>query len=590
MILEPQRRTSIYDLLRPPEGFGIDALVACTYSASLETVLSLPAVMLADLTGRERRGGPYVAADLAALRRVCDRTLVFCQAAAIHPAAMLPAAVIETERMVHEVTAPAGGAFHPKVWVARYVDGADRKLIRVAVMSRNLTGDSSWDAGLIVEGPPGRARQADCEITLLLQSLPGMCLRPLSSRARGILAQLAGEVCSVGWRLPSEISSLRFHTLGTSIGRGWTQPPSDRLLVISPFLTSGGLKVLAKSSEDPFLLVSRPNALDRCWPAAKGKFARQMVLSAPVLTDEANPQHGGLHAKILGWESRGRVRMAMGSMNATGPAMDGSNVEFLASFDCTKAFGAEGLAALLDGRALGTCLVDYEPPQNEEPSVEPDYRPGTAVLSTAGLHLRAEATDGGWSVALMPVKPLGADLVTLLPNLRFRLATTMAGRWSCCGEALAKGEPAQFVDALDLAEVTGFVVFETTGPDGTVSFTLNLEVLGVDEEERRQAVVRATIPTRRHLEEFLRGMLGDSSGTGGPIGGDEEGTTVLAWSGGGAAGLLEALVRCASDDPPRLQSIKAALDALGTHQLESLAPKGFLPLWEKLLRAVESKK
>src|SRR3546814_5699376 len=58
----------------------------------------------------------------SALKRICDRTLIFCQHGAIHPAAYLPPAAIVAERMVHEVRAPMGGAFHPKLWVIRFVD------------------------------------------------------------------------------------------------------------------------------------------------------------------------------------------------------------------------------------------------------------------------------------------------------------------------------------------------------------------------------------------------------------------------------------------------------------------------------------
>jgi hypothetical protein len=107
MMIGPQQRLSVYDIVRPPVGFAIDTLVVCTYSASLDTVLSLPAAMLADLPGMsKRRVGIFTTLELAALKRVCGRTLIFCQGGAIHPAAYLPPAIIEAERMVHEVRAP----------------------------------------------------------------------------------------------------------------------------------------------------------------------------------------------------------------------------------------------------------------------------------------------------------------------------------------------------------------------------------------------------------------------------------------------------------------------------------------------------
>ena len=41
--------------------------------------------------------------------------------------------------MVHEVKAPMGGTFHPKLWVMRFVDAAtNRSMLRIAILSRNL--------------------------------------------------------------------------------------------------------------------------------------------------------------------------------------------------------------------------------------------------------------------------------------------------------------------------------------------------------------------------------------------------------------------------------------------------------------------
>src|SRR5258708_2074705 len=151
LMLEPQKRLSIYDVVRPPTGFTIDTLVICTYSASLDTVLSLPAAMLADLPGMgKRRAGVFTAVELAALKRVCERTLVFCQGGAILPADHLPPAIIEAERMVHEVKAPMGGAFHPKLWVMRVMDAPpNRSRLQVAILSRDGTAARSEDLRVV---------------------------------------------------------------------------------------------------------------------------------------------------------------------------------------------------------------------------------------------------------------------------------------------------------------------------------------------------------------------------------------------------------------------------------------------------------
>lgn len=110
-MLEPQARLSTYDIVRPPTGYALDSLVATSYSASLDTILSLPAAILADNPDQAgRQAGVITAAELAALKRVCDRTLIFCQRGGIYSAQLVSPAIIEAEEMVREVRAPNGGA------------------------------------------------------------------------------------------------------------------------------------------------------------------------------------------------------------------------------------------------------------------------------------------------------------------------------------------------------------------------------------------------------------------------------------------------------------------------------------------------
>jgi hypothetical protein len=586
-MLEPQKRLSIYDVVRPPAGFTINALVVCTYSASLDTVLSLPAAMLADLPSLgKRRAGVFTAVELAALKRVCERTLVFCQGGAILPADHLPPAIIEAERMVHEVKAPMGGAFHPKLWVMRFVDAAtNRSMLRIAILSRNLTADRSWDLGIVVDSRGASSSRKANDISDLLRILPSWSPRPLERARHKLLDELAGDVETARWRLPDGLGTMTFHATGVGQGRRWMQPRSDRLAVISPFLTSAALRQLAASSVEPVILVSRADALDQCWAAARDGFARQVVLAVP--DDPALPgKTGELHAKALIWQTDARIRMAVGSMNATSAAIGGRNVEFMASFDCTKALGDAGIDALIDRRGLGAVIEDYEPSEPDEQKAAPfDDRPARAALWDAKLHISCAAADDGWRIALVAEGKIDPSTPALLPDLRFYPATLSGSRAAACGPALLAGEPAAFPGTLELSEVTGFTVFQADGPAGLISFTLNLEVRGVEEEERRQAALRALLPDRQHFEEFLRILLGDFSGIEGLAAGIGADGSPAIWRAGGQAGLLELLIRCATDDPDRLASIRQMLDSLGPEELKAVAPEDFAALWSSVMRA-----
>lgn len=570
-MIGPQKRLSVYDIARPPTGFTINALVVCTYSASLDTVLSLPAAMLADLTGVEKRGAGLVSAlELATLKRVCDHTLIFCQGGAILPAAHLAPTIIEAEQMVHEVKAPMGGAFHPKVWVIRFTDPeTGRFMLRVAILSRNLTADRSWDLGVVIDSRDVAGPRQANDLGDLLRLLPSWCARTMAPKQLRLLDDLINDVERVHWRLPDGIGRLSFHGLGFGQHGGWNQPNNDRLVVISPFLTARALQQLSQSSHAGLIVISRCDALDRCWDTARDGFARQAVLAAP--DDPGLPGRASeLHGKALVWQIGARIRMAIGSMNATSAAIEGRNVEFMASFDCTKALGENGIHGLLDSNSLGAVIEDYEPSDASIDQRPPfDDRPARTALWNARLHILCTAVDAVWKIALVAEGTVSAELATLLPGLRFRPATLGGDQATRCGAALAAGEPAACAYALEPFEITGFTVFDADGPDGVISFTLNLEVRGIDEEARRHAVLKAVLPDGRHYAEFLRILLGDFAGLEGGVTANGADGNPPTWRAAGQAGLLELLIRCAADDPDRLESIRQTLNSLGSGDVGS---------------------
>lgn len=583
-MLEPQYRSSLYDILRPPSGFELDCLLVTTYSASLDTVLTLPAAMLVDRIDGTGKPGAFTPADLAALKRVCSRTAIFCQGGAIHAAERVPPAIIEAEQMVHEVKAPGGGNFHPKTWIMRFRRlGSGASLLRVAILSRNLTGDRSWDAGIVLESGAALAKAERNDLGDLVRLLPRCCEKPLPRDRLALVEQLADEVERVKWRVPNGLRKPSFHLVGGQPGQGWRQPESDRLAILSPFLTPRAVKLLAKSTGAMPFIVSRRDTLEQCWPALEARIERKMVLAAH--NDADGPRPTQIHAKILLWERRGRTRLAIGSMNATTAALSGRNVEFMLSADCTALVGDAGVGAILDSEHLGSVVEDFAPEPGAVTAEPPfDDRPARAYLLAAQLHLDCIDTGQGWELRLIPCGPLG-EVETLLPNLRFRPVTLAAKRAGRCGEALARGAPAALPGTVPLAELTGFTAFEADGRDGPIAFVLNLEVRGVADEERRRAALKTLLPDERSFSDFLRILLGDYSGL-------ENSTTVGAaggaaadWHMAGEAGLLELLVRCAADEPDRLASIEQTLKAFDPEEFELVTTSDFRQLWAAVLES-----
>jgi hypothetical protein len=572
-MLGARMRTSLYDLVRPPVGWRFDALVVCTYSADLRSVLALPAALLSDRPGGDLQPRAITPAQIAALRRICDRTVIFCQDGALAGADGLPPAVIELEPLVNAVRLEGGGAFHPKVWLVRFRDDRCRVSLRLAVMSRNLTADRSWDAGVVLEGQPGRTPRDD-GLTHLLDALPDMVRRPLRPAQAALVRDLVGQARTTRWIPPKGLARPDLRLIRKD--QTWLPPPSDSLVVFSPFLTKPALRQLRATR--CLALVSRADALDRCWGEAVTAFDRRLVLDPPTGEDDARP--GQLHAKIYAWDRGDRRGLAIGSMNATSAAFSGANVEFMAVFDATAAL-PDGVSSLLD--TLAPVLVDHVPEGTSTPEEATDDRPARRALSSLDLTLDCAPDGEGWRVSLRAPTPLSeADQAELI-GLTFCPATLPLDQACPCLDGLAKRQAAEFPTRLALAQITGFVVFAspTIAP-----FTLRLEVLGVSEDERRRAALQALIPDTKSFLEFVRALLGDDAALQALL---NPGAAAAGWAaaGGMGGGLLELLIRAVADDPQRLELLVEAFDGFGAQEFERLAPPEFRKLWTAVMAARE---
>ena len=528
--------------------------------------------------------GQFTSVQLAALRRICDRTLIFCQRGAIGPAELMPPAVIEVETMIQEVEARGGGAFHPKVWIVRFVHGLGTRMLRLAVSSRNLTADRSWDLGIAVDGMIGTGSAQRNGLGDLLRETSRICVTPLRPAQERLLARFVRDVERAEWALPPGTQDLAFHALGVEGAGPWRQPESDRLVVLSPFLHKATLRELARSSKRPLTLVSRPDAFDRTWSVSGSSFERAAILIPP--TDDELANTGALHAKLYAWEKGRRSHIALGSMNATGPATDGRNVEFMATLDCTRALGKEGLDALLGASGLASVIDDYlDPKEGVEDAPPPfDDRVAKKSLWQARLHLSCESVGDDWRLTLHRARDVPPDLEHDLPNLRFRPATLGRDRAASCLPHILTG-PVTYPVLLELADITGFVVFEADGEEGQISFTLNLPVFGVSEDDRREAALRQLLPTESSFLDFVRILLGDFSA----LGKVQEGASNEGGEFGEPArqgfgrGLLELLIRCAVDDPARLRDVGTTLTSLRKGESKGVVPKAFDDLWRAAL-------
>lgn len=98
--------------------------------------------------------------------RPASRSLaVFCDRGRMEAPSAGNALAVLAEGIVHEVSAPHGGAFHPEISALRFAanDAAagPEHVVRLLVLTRNLTWDRCWDVSLRLDGVPGKAKEAN---------------------------------------------------------------------------------------------------------------------------------------------------------------------------------------------------------------------------------------------------------------------------------------------------------------------------------------------------------------------------------------------------------------------------------------------
>ena len=604
--LHPDIRDLYGASLRPPPGTVFDGGVATSFSLEFETALAIP-VTLALFTAENR--DELLASPLAlleGLERTADRLVIFCEAGRIQahsqPQSRLCALL---ERMIVEVTAPNGGAFHPKIWVLRYrpLDPNEPTRLRLLVLSRNLTRDKSWDLSLRLDGTVGpNRRDSNLPLLELVKRLPLLSTTPLPEHVNPLVASILEDLERTEWSLPTPFESVSFAVNG--IGNDvWSPSPCNRMGIISPFCDGQTLNLLAdRSSREGPRIVSRSEELISVPSSVLERCIEVLVMDELAESedgegddhdagDEAVRPLSGLHAKAfvqeIGWDTA----ITVGSGNATRPALiTGRNVEVFATLT-GKRSSVGSIADILGPGGFGAVLrpfhaAEVAPIDSERRAAEECVERARHELATAGLRLRClrEPAQGdsriSWRLQLQSEKPLILDRISL------------ASTWPITrGEAHARDfldplrqELMVEVGSMQLVDVTRFLAFRLEDESGKAQavFTLGLELEGLP-ADRHRAILRWVIDSREAFLRYLRLLLSDLS--------DPFAAQLAAGQldGSGNWGeatddepVLEDMVRALAHGGDRLHAVHRLMERLAQNSDEDetdVVPDDFAELW-----------
>jgi hypothetical protein len=584
-MLSPESRAIAMDLLRPPAGYRIDQVVLTTYSLDLDVLLALPLAVLA----QSDRGIDELLEDplllLEALREAGDRVHVFVDEGGIAIPNTSRALYALLERSVHPVRASNGGAFHPKVWLVRFMGESGNVLLRVAVASRNLTFDRSWDVALTSEASPERQGviPESRPLAHLLRALTKLALQKVADDLEATLADLAKQLERTSFPAPEGFDSpIAFQALGLEAGRKAAWRPGatgERILAIAPFVNRTGLDALATAASRERLLISRREALDELSPDALAGWDRVLVLSDTAVAeseDAVASRPSGLHAKLIAIEHGKRVDWTLGSANFTAAALTGSNVEVIATLSARRGKnGPEGARDIDAFRAAGFLNLCEDYHRSEGPEENPALKNARGrlelscrALLDSNLAIVIQPDEASWhwrldgSLELPPGVQVRAWPVSVNEDQARALELPM--RWS-----------------LPLARLTSFVAFELSVPEDVdnVRLALKLPVTGMP-EGRVAHVLRALIDSPERFMQFLRALLGGLEGLADWATSGNGGWEGRWMTGLGGETLLEDLLRVASREPQRLDPVRRLIEDLRTTpEGREIVPDNFHAIW-----------
>jgi hypothetical protein len=579
----------------------IEAL-ATTYSIEPNVALAVP-LHLAWLSASDDQPLSDGIAVLEAVRRVAGQLTVYVQRGQTQVPPKPSPLLALLEPVLIQVTAPRGGAFHPKLWLLRFADPAGKQLLRLVLLSRNLTADRSWDLSLHLEGQPTKkVVRGNTDLARCLLVLPTLAAEPLTEERVAQAHRLADLLRRTAFEPPAHYDEVkRLHVLGLR-HREWRPSHASRMVAIAPFCDTEALSWLLQPVQRDATLISRPETLMDLPQEARARY-HCFTLAEAAETEDGEDAGGagiqdtaGLHAKAFLYECGWRTHLFVGSANATRSALvRGRNVEVLAELVGMRS-KVGGVESLLAQEGLGEVLVEFEataePPERDPEKVDAErvVEMARKAIADAQLRMRCDPANDPdqWYLDLIVVG--GAlDLDDLAVARAWPL--TVMDRDSASISHLATVGRCR-LGAFSTVSLTSLVAFHLVSgsrPDVELRFALKLPVEGMP-EQREEALIRMVIRNREGFLRYLllllaeldghllRPALGQSIGAGFQIAEADD----LA--------LVEELIRAYAREPTRLREIGRMVARLKRSDVEGeqIVPEDFLALWQVFEKALET--
>ncbi len=329
-----QNRLTYRELLAPPDGYVLTRAVGTTYSLDLYALLAVPVALFYQQSLQDSFK-PERYEVLEAIRKSRERVTLFCQRGKINlPEGFTSLLSLIEQRIVEVQPSEIHSSFHPKIWVLRF-EKKKQVCYRLAVLSRNLTFDRSWDIAAFIDGKPGRRSSANGKV---LGDFLSYLFRSTKTETD---ARFIKDLSKIEFNVPDGFQSPElFPIVGKKQSAGFANPvlscSYQKLLVMTPFSDADTIAELKKNNKH-ITLLSRKDELDAMPPATFNDmdvfYFNEVIRDAERTMDSEGGRvlSQDLHAKLFIGANKRKTEWLLGSANGTSAAMS-KNVEFMVKF------------------------------------------------------------------------------------------------------------------------------------------------------------------------------------------------------------------------------------------------------------------
>jgi len=517
-------------------GYTLEFAVGMTYSLDLEALLGVPVSLglLADTDAEQMRSPLYI---LEAIRNSASRIALFCNAGSIKLPDKIQSVYSLLEESVFQVKPSRQGNFHPKLWVLKYTSEDDRPYIKLLVLSRNLTFDTSIDLCVAMRGEIRKAkRNKNKPLADMLSYVSQFANR---SKQQQIHSLVEDVLHVADFQVEHPFEDYQFFPMGID---GYEQNDAGLfgqkydLFAVSPFLSGDVIDRMTRFSGRKTLITRKVSVTGKVMEAFEHVF-----ITKDILSDNEFGTKQDIHAKVYFTSTSEGNFLYIGSANASHNAFH-RNVECLLRLKYKpyqigfKMFSQDFLPEENCPFEELTHVPELPPEDQAQKQIDAALREAVYALK------RAVAVSAGDRYDIqMEARPLKTvEQVSIAPLQRQDLMLPLEEQVTFRG--------------LLLKELSEFYVLSVQGQ----KIVVKLSTKGIP-KERDQAIYRSIIDTKAKFFAYLSLVLSDDYAVG--VAEQELAQALLTGQGAQAAAsvqtaaIYEKMLRVFHKDPNRLKGI-----------------------------------